>query len=168
MSAHDARTQRVRVALGLLLPGLLALPSWSVLRSERAALQHTRDTLEAELTRLAKAERLGEEHQRLRADVTERLVIIEALDQNRMRPIAWLEAMGRLPPGVVLSSASLEGDDWVVSGRARSVERLDETRAALEQSGLRLLPGDPVGQDDAGVEFELRGTLRELPADRAP
>jgi hypothetical protein len=149
--------QLLRVGVGLILPLLLALPVCWHLRTGNAALRETRTMIQADLVAHAPGVALGNENNRLRALTFARKAVVDAIESDRMGSLQWLDALGTLPEGIVLTRAALHGANWEIAGFGAPGTSMETLTAQFKGAGLMSEEIEPRDATRPGREFLLRG-----------
>jgi type IV pilus assembly protein PilN len=126
------------VGLGMLVVCALGVGGWWFYQHSLAGSIQTRITAaEAELTRLQEAAKLVDELGARRAELSERLSLIERLRAGKRAPVTLLETVSRsVPEGLWLLEIKQSGAAIQVDGRALSLTAVTDFAARLQESGL--------------------------------
>ncbi len=126
------------LGLGLLVVTAVAVLGWWYYQRSQAQSVATRmAAARTELTRLQEAAKLVEATNARRAELSERLSLIEHLRAEKRAPVALLETISRsLPEGLWLIEIKQAGPAVEVSGRALSLTAVTDFTEHLQNSGL--------------------------------
>lgn len=124
---------------------------WWHLSGQRATVQTQIDTAQAELLRLQRAAELVEEANRRKAELGERLTLIDRLRAGKRGPVSLLETVSRsMPEGLWLTELSQKGNIITMDGRALSITSVTDFAQRMQNSGFFQRP------------VEIRSTLIEV------
>jgi Tfp pilus assembly protein PilN len=161
-------------ALGLLLLLLTALSLggwWWQLQREAGALDASIAASAANLRRLQAAADLVQRATARKADLTERLALIDRLHRIKRDPVDLLEAVSlAVPDGLWLLELKQQKDAIQIEGRAVSITALTDFVEHLQTSGRFERPVDIITTsmeavaDVPVVRFAVRGRALAAPA----
>ena len=159
----------MRIACGVVLAlavSWIGARVWSV-RQEHARIGSALALADREIRRLAPALERVHGQDELRAELTERVVWLEARREQQDAPVRMLEEVGRsLPDGAWLTELRQASEVVAVRGRAANLTVLSDFVAGLERSASFAASVDVVDSqvDRQGrrvpVRFELHAALR--------
>jgi Tfp pilus assembly protein PilN len=157
-------------AVGLVLLAITALGVggwWWELQRERRALDGQIAASETELTRLKNVAVLVDRAAARKAELTERLGLIDRLHRTQRDPVELLEAVSSaVPDGLWLLELRQQKDVVQIEGRAMSLTALTDFVEHLQTSGHFERPVDIVTtnmesvQDVSVVRFAIRGKAK--------
>jgi type IV pilus assembly protein PilN len=126
------------VGLGMLVVTALGLGGfWYYQRAQTAAIQTRIAAAEAELERLKEAAKLVDAMTARRAELAERLALIDRLRAEKRGPVSLLETVSRsIPEGLWLIEVKQSGATIQVDGRATSLTAVTDFAAQMQGSGL--------------------------------
>jgi type IV pilus assembly protein PilN len=126
------------VGLGMLVLTALGVGGiWYYQHAEAASIQARITAADAELARLKEAARLVDELAARRAELTERLSLIDRLRSGKRGPVTLLETVSRsVPDGLWLLEIKQSGTSVQVDGRAMSLTAVTDFTERLQNSGL--------------------------------
>lgn len=162
--------QKVTIGCSVILVVTVVAMGWRfwTLREQGARL--TQDIAAANLAigELAPILESVREHDEARAQLTQRVTLIEQLRTGQAGPVRMLDEVSRsLPDGLWLTELRQEPTMVVVQGRATTLRALSDFVASLELSGFFAPPVELVDsqlEDQQGqgevVRFELRATFQ--------
>lgn len=164
--AGIAVSQKVAIGAGLIFvatAGGIAWPFWT-LRESSARIDEELAAARQEITRLSSVLERVKEFDARRAQLTQRVALIEQLRKGQAGPVRMLDQVSdSLPEGLWLTELRQEGDAVIVQGRSTTLTSLSDFVANLEASGYFVPPvsivdsqleAQPQGEV---VRFELRG-----------
>jgi type IV pilus assembly protein PilN len=158
------------VATALVLGGW-----WYYQHTQTASIQARVTAAEAELTRLEEAARLVDELGARRAELSERLSLIERLRSGKRAPVTLLETVSRsVPEGLWLLEIRQTGTSVQVDGRAMSLTAVTDFAERLQNSGLFRHPVEILTtlmetvEETPVVRFSVKAEALPPPADTAP
>ena len=160
--------QKVTVACSVILVVTVVVIGWRFwsLRQDSAELAQELAAADQETQRLEPVLERVSEFDVQRAQLAERVSLIEQLRQGQGGPVRMLDQISRsLPDGLWLLELRQDGESIVVRGRATALTALSDFVANLENSGQVAPPVEIVdGQlEDTPqgevVRFELRATF---------
>jgi type IV pilus assembly protein PilN len=121
----------------LLVTGAGVTGWWWYLSSARADVEIRIATAEAELVRLREAAVLVERASQRKAELTERLSLIERLRTAKRGPVTLIETVSfSVPDGLWLLEIKQTGSDVQLDGRAMSLTSVTDFAERLQSSGL--------------------------------
>jgi type IV pilus assembly protein PilN len=171
------REQRSAAAgLGLLVVTALAIGGWwYVLSRQQAAVDATMAAQQAELTRLKEAAKLVDQLAARKAELTQRVALIQQLRDIKRAPVSLLETVSRsLPDGLWLLDLKQTGMVVQIDGRAMSLTPVTDLAERLQNSGLFERPVEIVTtttekvEDTDVVRFSMKAqTLQPVAPDAA-
>ena len=157
--------QKVTVACTLILVltvGVIAWQFWTLGRQSQA-LDDELTAAGQEIQRLATVLEQVRQFDERRAQLQERVALIEQLRNGQAGPVRMLDQLSRsLPDSLWLTEVRQEADDVTVQGRATTLTALSDFVANLESSGHFLVPVEIIDsqlQDEADrqvVRFEVK------------
>jgi len=134
--SREQRPAALGLAL-LLVTGVGVTGWWWYLRQERAAVEASIVTAESELVRLREAAVLVERASQRKAELSERLSLIERLRTAKRGPVDLIETVSvSIPEGLWLLEVKQTGANVQVDGRAMSLTAVTDFAARLQTSGL--------------------------------
>jgi type IV pilus assembly protein PilN len=114
---------------------------WWYLRDQRLDVEARIAAIDAELVRLADVAVQVDEASARKAELTERLALIERLRAGKRGPVDLLETVSSsVPDGLWLLEISQAGAFVRVDGRARSLTAVTDFARRMQTSGLFLRP----------------------------
>jgi len=155
-------------ALGLLMlfvTGFGVAGWWYYLHNERASVDAKIAESEARLVQLKEAAALVEKVTARRAELTERLDLIERLRIAKRGPVSLLETVSQsLPEGLWLLEMRQQGTVIAVDGRATSLTSVTDFAEHLQNSGLFQRPVEitttsEVFEESPVIRFVLRAEV---------
>jgi type IV pilus assembly protein PilN len=149
------REQRSAAAgLGLLVVTALAIGGWwYVLSRQQAAIEATTVRQQAELTRLKDAAKLVDQLAARKAELSQRVDLIQRLRDVKRAPVSLLETVSRsLPDGLWLMDLKQTGVVVQIDGRAMSLTPVTDLAERLQNSGLFQRPVEIVTTTTETVE----------------
>jgi len=150
---------------------------WWYLRHERSDLDVKISTAQADLTRLKAVATLVDRAAARKAELTERLALIERLRSVMKGPVGLLETVSSsLPDGLWLVEFKQSGSMVQIEGRALSLTSVTDFTEQMQNSGMFKRPVEIVTttaetmDDTPVVRFVVKGesTAAQLPDDPAP
>jgi type IV pilus assembly protein PilN len=121
----------------LLVTGIGVTGWWYYLSQQRATVDVQVTTAEANLTRLKAAAVLVEQASQRKAELTERLSLIERLRAAKRGPVNLIETVSfSVPDGLWLLEVKQTGADVQIDGRAMSLTSVTDFAERLQTSGL--------------------------------
>jgi len=126
------------LGLGLLACTALAVGGfWFYQRSEVQSVNTRIAAAETELVRLEEAARMVDDINARKAELSERLMLIERLRAEKDGPVHLIETISRsLPEGLWLVEIAQDGLSVEVDGRAMSLTAVTDFAERLQTSGL--------------------------------
>lgn len=110
---------------------------WWYLSSDRAAVQARIGEAEAELVQLKRASELVDQASSRKAELTERLTLIDRLRAAKRGPVTLLQTVSNsLPEGLWLLEMKQQGPSVQVDGRALSLTSVTDFAERLQNSGF--------------------------------
>jgi type IV pilus assembly protein PilN len=162
------REQRA-AALGLLMllvTGLGVAGWWYYLYSQRSAVEAQIAENESRLVQLKQAAALVEKVTARRAELSERMDLIERLRTAKRGPVSLLETISTsLPEGLWLLEMKQQGTVIVIDGRATSLTAVTDFAEHLQDSGLFLRPveiittNSEIFEESTVIRFALRAEV---------
>jgi type IV pilus assembly protein PilN len=149
------REQRSAAAgLGLLVVTALAIGGWwYVLSRQQAAVDVTTAREQAELTRLKDAAKLVDQLAARKAELSQRVDLINRLRDIKRAPVSLLETVSRsLPDGLWLMDLKQTGMVVQIDGRAMSLTPVTDLAERLQNSGLFQRPVEIVTTTTERIE----------------
>jgi type IV pilus assembly protein PilN len=161
------------VGLGMLVITAFGVGGWWYYQhAQSSSIQARITAAEAELTRLKEASRLVDELGARRAELSERLSLIERLRSGKRGPVTLLETVSRsVPEGLWLLEIKQAGLSVQVDGRAMSLTAVTDFTERLQNSGLFRHPVEILTtltetvEETAVVRFSVRAEALPPPAD---
>ena len=133
------REQR-SAAMGLALLLVAAVGTggyWWYLSSQRASVETRITDGQLELDRLNEASELVTQANARKAELTERLTLIERLRESKRGPVSLLETISNsLPDGLWLLEVEQTGTSVEIDGRALSLTSVTDFAQRMQNSGL--------------------------------
>ena len=157
--------QKVTVACTLILVLTAVVIAWQfwTLGRESQALDDELTAARQEIQRLGTVLEQVRQFDERRAQLQERVGLIEQLRRGQGGPVRMLDQISRsLPDSLWLTEVRQEADDVLMQGRATTLTALSDFVANLESSGHFLVPVDIIDsqlQDEAErqvVRFEVK------------
>ncbi len=133
------RAQRsALVGLGMLVVTALGLGGfWFYQRAQATTVQTSIAAAQAELLRLKEAAKLVDAMTSRRAELAERLSLIDRLRAEKRGPVSLLETVSRsIPEGLWLLEIKQVGTTVQVDGRATSLTSVTDFAERMQNSGL--------------------------------
>jgi len=173
------REQR-SAAIGLVIlvaTGIGVFGWWWYLRHERGDLDTKIATSQSELTRLKNVAALVDRAAARKAELTERLALIDRLRSVMKGPVSLLETVSSsLPEGLWLTDFKQTGAVVQIEGRAISLTSVTDFTEQMQNSGMFKRPVEIVTtttetvEDTAVIRFIVKGesTAAQLPDDPPP
>lgn len=110
---------------------------WWYLSSSRTTVQASIGEAEAELVRLQRAAQLVEAANARKAELTERLTLIDRLRAGKRGPVLLLETVSTsVPEGLWLMEIKQQGTSVQVDGRAMSLTAVTDFTQRMQNSGF--------------------------------
>jgi len=161
----------------LVATGIGVFGWWWYLRHERTDLATKISTQQAELTRLKNVATLVDRATARKAELTERLILIDRLRSVMKGPVGILETVsGSVPDGLWLTELKQTGVMVQIEGRAVSLTAVTDFTEQMQNSGMFKRPVEIVTtttesvEETAVVRFIVKGesTAATLPDEPAP
>jgi len=130
--------QKITVACSLILVLAVVVIGWRYLSITRASRQLDADIAAAqqETTRLHSIIQQVQQFEQQRAQLQQRVTLIEQLRKSQTGPVHMLDQVSRaLPPTLWLTEMKQTGADVVIDGRCTTMTALSDFVANLEASG---------------------------------
>lgn len=162
------------VGLGVLVVTALGLGGlWYYQRSQAVAIQTRIAAAETELVRLKDAAKLVDAMTARRAELAERLALIDRLRTEKRGPVSLLETVSRsVPEGLWLVEIKQAGPTVQVDGRATTLTAVTDFAGRMQTSGLFKHPVEIVTTTTEVIEETtvIRFTIKAeaLPASEVP
>lgn len=164
--------------LGLLMLAVTASSIggwWWMLDSERASVDASILSAETEIERLKGVAKLVEYAAARKAELAERINLIERLRATEREPVTLLETVNRsLPDGLWLLDLKQTGNKFQIEGQALSLTYVTAFSEQLQDSGFFVRPVDvntktEMVQDTSVVRFVLKAAaVDKTPAVNKP
>jgi type IV pilus assembly protein PilN len=130
--------QKVTIACGLVLVGAIVLVGWRYLslNSESKQLDSDIASAQQETTRLHGIILQVQEFEQRKAQLQQRVVLIEQLRKSQTGPVHMLDQISRsLPPMLWLTGLKQDADSITIDGRCTTLTGLSDFVANLEATG---------------------------------
>jgi Tfp pilus assembly protein PilN len=160
------------MGLGMLLATALTLGGWwFYLSSARAEAESRIGVAEAKLEELKTAVKLLEQATQRKAELSERLTLIDRLKEAKRAPVSLLEVVSRsVPDGLWLVEIKQLGQVVQIEGRAMSLTSVTDFTETIQQSGHFKMPVEIVAttseqiEETTVVRFSLKAEAAAAPA----
>ncbi len=173
---REQRSAMVGLAI-LLATGIGVFGWWWYLRHEGRDLEGKITSAQTDLTRLKNVAALVDRATQRKAELTERLALIDRLRSVMKGPVSLLETVSSsLPDGLWLVDFKQTGNMVQIEGRALSLTSVTDFTEQMQNSGMFKRPVEIVTtttetmEDTPVVRFVVKGesTAPQLPEEPAP
>ncbi len=177
--ASSFQIEKVKVALSLILVGAALTIGWWywMLTSRAAEIEARLSDAQRESVRLAGVIRQVQQFEQRKAQLQQRVALVEQLRQGQSAPVHMLDELSRgVPEMLWLTDLKQEGPALTITGRCMTLTALSDFVANLEASGYYKKPVEIIdsqvdtGSKEAGTEvfkFTVKAQFA-MPATEAP